>query len=95
MINLDPDNWENIEKVFNDIVHEGLQYIRNIDKEVVWREAPNDIKEKFLSPLPNDAMTGDELEYYFNSYFLPYSNGNKHPNFFGWVHGGGNVYGAL
>ena len=95
LVNLDPENWENIEKVFNDIVHEGLQYIRNIDKEVVWREAPKDIKEKFLSPLPNDAMTGDELEYYFNSYFLPYSNGNKHPNFFGWVHGGGNVYGAL
>jgi glutamate/tyrosine decarboxylase-like PLP-dependent enzyme len=45
--------------------------------------------------LPQRPQALDELLQLFLDDMLPYGTGNIHPRFFGWVHGSGNLAGAL
>jgi glutamate/tyrosine decarboxylase-like PLP-dependent enzyme len=61
----------------------------------VWQPIPDAVRAAFHAPLP--AGPADLAQTYreFQELILPYNNGNVHPAFMGWVHGGGNVAGML
>ncbi|MBI1777944.1 MAG: cytochrome D ubiquinol oxidase subunit I [Proteobacteria bacterium] len=72
-----------------------LDYIEHIRERPVWQPIPDSLRAEFRTALPSEptelALVHDE----FLRTILPYSTGNTHPGFMGWVHGGGNPAGML
>jgi glutamate/tyrosine decarboxylase-like PLP-dependent enzyme len=56
---------------------------------------PAAVREAFDEALPVEPMALEAVHLDFLQHILPYSTGNLHPGFMGWVHGGGNVAGML
>ncbi|WP_040242526.1 pyridoxal phosphate-dependent decarboxylase family protein [Chromohalobacter japonicus] len=93
--NLDPSDWDELETAFRQALQAGVAHYQDLDQQPVWRPAPEAVKAAFRSSLPRQPQPLEALVGRFRDQLLPYGNGNLHPSFFGWVHGGGNLYGAL
>ncbi|MDF1614080.1 pyridoxal phosphate-dependent decarboxylase family protein [Desulfurivibrio dismutans] len=93
--NLDPDSWAELEAAWQQAMQAGFEHYQTLDQGPVWRPCPEEVKDSFRTPVPRTGRPVAELVGLFRDRMLPYSNGNTHPGFFGWVHGGGNLYGAL
>ncbi len=72
-----------------------LDYIEHIRERPVWQPIPEDIRAKFHEAVPYKPRDLTAVHDEFIRNILPYSTGNTHPRFFGWVHGGGNPVGML
>ena len=72
-----------------------LDYIEHIRDRPVWTEPPAEVARGFQEPLPRAGRDLAEVHQRFLTDVLPYATGNVHPRFMGWVHGAGNVAGAL
>jgi aromatic-L-amino-acid/L-tryptophan decarboxylase len=92
---LDPDDWDEVRRVFERAVAECLAHTRTVRERPVWRPTPDAVKARFRQPLPRDGRPLPELFAEFEQAILPFGTGNVHPRFWGWVHGSGNVAGAL
>lgn len=92
---LDPDDWEAVRRVFHDAVDRAIDSLRDIRAKPVWLPTPEATKEKLRSRPPRAPEPLEHLLSSFAQDILPYGAGNIHPRFFGWVHGSGNVAGAL
>jgi aromatic-L-amino-acid/L-tryptophan decarboxylase len=92
---LDPDDWDEIQRVFQRAIEGCLSHTRDVRERPVWQPTPEAIKARFREPLPRTGQPLDELLARFEETVLPYGTGNVHPRFWGWVHGSGNVAGAL
>lgn len=96
--NLDPqgpEDWAQLHDAFYRAVAASRQHLDALDERPVWQPAPESSKALWSAPLPEEPVPLDRLMATFEQQLLPYANGNLHPRFFGWVHGGGNLYGAL
>jgi aromatic-L-amino-acid/L-tryptophan decarboxylase len=92
---LDPDDWQEIGRVFHDAADLGLAHTRDVRERPVWQPPPEAVKERFRERLPRDGQPIGEVLSWFEEAVLPYGTGNTHPRFWGWVHGSGNVAGVL
>ena len=88
---LDPPDWDLALRQFHRALDAALERQRHIREHPVW-VAPPSLAE---SPMPATGLELEELVGRFEKEILPYATGNTHPKFFGWVHGSGNIYGAL
>jgi len=92
---LDPKDWE----AFRAEAHRGLDlmidYLRDARQRKVWQPAPAEVRAEFRTPLPQEGKPLGELLDTFANSMLPYANGNTHPLFMGWVHGGGTPVGMV
>lgn len=92
---LDPEDWERTRAVAHQVLDEALDFLQTLRDEPVWRPVPAEVREALKEPLPIEPQ---ELELTFQEFrqrILPYSAGNIHPRFFGWVQGTGTVAGVL
>ncbi|TCS32459.1 glutamate/tyrosine decarboxylase-like PLP-dependent enzyme [Acetobacter aceti NBRC 14818] len=70
--------------------------LREIREQPVWQPLPDDIRTGFRhTPVPEHGMDAEAFGETFKQMVLPYSVGNRHPGFMGWVHGGGTPVGML
>jgi aromatic-L-amino-acid decarboxylase len=92
---LDPDDWEEIRRVFRTAADHGLAHTRDVRDRPVWQPTPESIKERFRERLPRDGQSLGDVLSCFEEAILPFGTGNTHPRFWGWVHGSGNVAGVL
>ncbi|TVP58486.1 MAG: cytochrome D ubiquinol oxidase subunit I [Gemmatimonadales bacterium] len=72
-----------------------VDWLRHRDEEPAWREIPDEIEQALARPLAPGGETEEAIYADFLETVLPYSLGNTHPRFFGWVHGAGTPIGAL
>ncbi len=72
-----------------------MSHTRDVRERPVWQPTPESIKARFREPLPRVGQPLEKLLARFEETVLPYGTGNLHPRFWGWVHGSGNVAGAL
>ncbi|MDQ6995500.1 MAG: aminotransferase class V-fold PLP-dependent enzyme [Mariprofundaceae bacterium] len=72
-----------------------FDYLQNIQDKPVWQQAPNDVQASFQHDLSEQGQPLSQLHEQFMQNILPYSVGNTHPGFMGWVHGGGTAVGML
>lgn len=93
--NLDPESWTELENAWQQAMRAGFAHYQTLEREPVWRACPDAVKASLRTPLPRRPQPVENLVRQFCEQMLPYGNGNTHPGFFGWVHGGGNLYGAL
>ncbi len=92
---LDPADWEEARRVLHAALDLSLDRLRTIRDEPVWTETPRDVRARLAGPAPDEGSDLDTLLQEFQRDILPYGTGNTHPRFFGWVHGAGNVAGAM
>jgi aromatic-L-amino-acid/L-tryptophan decarboxylase len=72
-----------------------LDYLEHIRERPVWQPMPAQVRARFRGGLPVAPSELSAVHDEFMRDILPYSNGNVHPSFMGWVHGGGNAAGML
>ena len=72
-----------------------LDYVENIRERPVWQPIPDEVRSRFHSDLPEAPSDLAAVHEEFMRDILPFTTGNVHPGFMGWVHGGGTPVGML
>ncbi|MDQ6973954.1 MAG: aminotransferase class V-fold PLP-dependent enzyme, partial [Mariprofundaceae bacterium] len=92
---LDPKDWSDIRKQGHHMLDDMFDYLQNIQSRPVWQQAPSRVQASFQCDLSEQGQSLSQLHEQFMQNILPYSVGNAHPGFMGWVHGGGTPVGML
>lgn len=93
--NLDPHDWQEFRQRSHRALDEMIDHVQNIRNGPVWQPAPLEVLQQFKVTLPHEPRSLAEVLDQFNSSVKPYSTGNLHPLFMGWVHGAGTPIGML
>lgn len=86
---LDPEDWKAFRRLAHEVLDEALTYVECVRERPVWSPVPEEVQERLREPLPLTATPLEKVYAEFKRLILPYSTGNIHPRFFGWVHGAG------
>lgn len=92
---LDPTDWSDLREQGHRMLDEMFDYLSNFRERPVWERAPQEVRDVFTHPLPRESMELGDVYQSFKSNILPYTIGNAHPGFMGWVQGGGTPVGML
>jgi aromatic-L-amino-acid/L-tryptophan decarboxylase len=72
-----------------------IDHIRDVRSRPVWQPTPAAVRERFRQALPRQGRELAAVLADFETLIQPYSNGNLHPLFMGWVHGSGTATGMI
>jgi aromatic-L-amino-acid decarboxylase len=92
---LDPADWSELRSLGHRMLDDMLDYIETIRDRPVWRPIPDAVRATANGEMPRASAPLDSVYEEFSRTILPYSTGNVHPGFMGWVHGGGTAVGML
>lgn len=92
---LDPTDWPEFRAQAHRMLDDILDYQAQIRERPVWQPIPDAARAVFREPSPEQPADLAEVHASFLHDILPYSVGNVHPGFMGWVHGGGTPVGML
>jgi aromatic-L-amino-acid/L-tryptophan decarboxylase len=92
---LDPQNWDELRAQAHRMLDDMIDATANIRQQPVWRPIPDEVRARFRAEIPREGSELGEIYREYSDFIAPYATGNVHPGFMGWVHGGGNVVGAL
>jgi aromatic-L-amino-acid decarboxylase len=92
---LDPADWQSFRAQGHRMLDDIIDYLEHIRDRPVWQPIPATVRERFRAPVPTAPTDLAAVHDEFMRNILPYSVGNAHPGFMGWVHGGGNPAGML
>ena len=92
---LDPQNWDELRAQGHRMLDDMLDYVASIRTRPVWQPIPDAVRARFRETLPQAPSDLDDVYREFTDAILPYTTGNVHPGFMGWVHGGGTPVGML
>jgi aromatic-L-amino-acid decarboxylase len=92
---LDPSDWKSFRSEAHRMLEDILDYVENIKERPVWQPIPDHVRSQFRSELPEKPSDLARVHEEFMRYILPFSSGNVHPGFMGWVHGAGTPIGIL
>ncbi len=92
---LDPADWPAFRRQAHVMLDDMLDYLEQIRRRPVWQPAPEQTRARFRSGLPLAPTDLGTVHEEFLADILPYTVGNAHPGFMGWVHGGGTPVGMM
>jgi aromatic-L-amino-acid/L-tryptophan decarboxylase len=93
---LDPQDWSSLRALGHRMLDDMFDSLDTVGDGPVWRKMPPRVREALQGkPLPHDPSSPGEVYDQFQHLIAPYTAGNRHGRFLGWVHGGGNAVGAL
>jgi aromatic-L-amino-acid/L-tryptophan decarboxylase len=92
---LDPQDWPSFRAQGHRMLDDMFDHLETIRERPVWQPIPDAVRARFRDRLPMAPAELSAVHEEFLENVLPYSNGNVHPGFMGWVHGGGNAAGML
>ena len=92
---LDPQEWDAARAQGRRMLDDLFDHLQGLRDQPVWRAPPQALRAGFREPLPQAPGDLGDLHRRFLDEVLPYSSGNTHPGFMGWVQGGGTVVGML
>lgn len=72
-----------------------LDYLESIRLRPVWQPIPGEVRARFFESIPRFPSPLATVHEEFMRFVLPFSMGNTHPGFMGWVQGGGTPVGML
>ncbi len=87
---LDPDDWPAFREQAHRALDVALDHIQQRPEQPLWQEIPDQIKALNDAP-PAVGMPLDGIVQQVRDQLLPYTLGNTHPRFWGWVHGSGTA----
>lgn len=92
---LDPDNWHEMRALAHRMVDDAVDYIRNIADRPVWQPVPEEVRQRLLTPAPQQPEGPTQAYAEFKRDIFPYPMGNIHPRFWAWYMGNGTFMGAM
>jgi aromatic-L-amino-acid/L-tryptophan decarboxylase len=92
---IDAQSWADLRASGHQMLDDMLDYLQNIRQRPVWQPIPDALPQGFQQALPQQGQALDQVYQSFAEQVLPYSIGNVHPGFMGWVNGGGTPVGML
>lgn len=95
METLDPEDWQPLRDQGHRMLDDIFDYLENLRQRPVWQPIPEEVRERFTESFPLEGHDLTDVHQRFLRDILPYSVGNAHPGFMGWVHGGGSAVGML
>jgi aromatic-L-amino-acid decarboxylase len=92
---LDPSDWSALRSLGHRMLDDLFDDLAGIREEPVWRPMPDAVRAAWNESLPRTATQIEDVYDLYRTQIVPYGVGNRHPQFLGWVHGGGNAVGML
>jgi aromatic-L-amino-acid decarboxylase len=92
---LDPADWDELRSDGHRMLDCMFDHIQSLREQPVWQPPPPDQLAAIREPLPRAPTRLRDVHAQFVRSILPYSSGNAHPGFMGWVQGGGTSVGML
>ena len=92
---LDPEDWTAARALAHRIVDDAIHHLSHVRERPVWQEMPADVRAAYLTPVPDQPASLENVYDEMNEHLFPYPMGNVHPRFWGWYMGAGNFTGAL
>ena len=92
---LDPQDWDAQRALGHQMVEDMFDYLQNVRQRPAWQPVPEEVKQFFRQPAPQEPQPDDEIYQEFRKNILPYPMGNIHPRFWGWVMGNGTAFAML
>ena len=95
MSGLDPEDWNGLRALGHRMLDDMIDRLVHLREQPVWQHMPDALRAELRAPLPEAGMPAEAVYEDFQRLVAPYSVGNTHPRFMGWVHGGGTGIGML
>jgi aromatic-L-amino-acid decarboxylase len=92
---LDPDDWSELRTLGHRMLDDMLDEMAQLRERPVWEPLPEEVRSSFREELPTAPTALEAVYRAFQERIQPYSSGNTHPRFMGWVQGAGTAIGAL
>jgi glutamate/tyrosine decarboxylase-like PLP-dependent enzyme len=92
---LDPADWQSFRQQAHRMLDDIIGHLQGIGEQPVWQAIPSDVRRRFQSSVPREPVDLAAVHGDFLHHILPYSSGNTHPGFLGWLQGGGTAVGML
>ena len=91
---LDPADWDAYREAAHAALDVALDFSRQRGREPVWRPLPDELTA-LDDPVPRTGQPLNAVVAEIEQRILPYTLGNTHPCFWGWVHGSGTPGGIV
>ncbi|WP_075792287.1 pyridoxal phosphate-dependent decarboxylase family protein [Massilia putida] len=92
---LDPDDWKDIRVLGHRMLDDMFDHLEGIRARPVWQQMPDAARDSLRSPMPRGPGSLADAYRSLQDNVIPYTVGNPHPGFMGWVHGAGTPVGML
>ncbi len=92
---LDPRDWAAFRALAHEALDEAIDGIMSVRDGPAWREPTPEARAAFDAPLPTGPTPLADVLATVRESVAPYSTGNRHPRFMGWVHGAGTAHGVI
>jgi aromatic-L-amino-acid/L-tryptophan decarboxylase len=94
-LTLDPADWDSFRRLAHQMVDDMVVHLRTLRDQPAWQPMPHEARQHLEEPLPREGQGAEPTYQAFLEHVLPYTNGNRHPRFFGWVQGNGTPLGMM
>ena len=92
---LDPEDWGDLRAQGHRMLDDMFDHLEQIRAQPVWQAPTPEMRKRFRADLPWAPQDLAAIHAQFQADIAPYSSGNAHPGFMGWVQGGGTAVGML
>jgi aromatic-L-amino-acid/L-tryptophan decarboxylase len=92
---LDPECWQSLRATAHRMLDESLDHVQHCRSQPVWKKMKPEVRDSFRTAIPSSPSSLESVQQHFAQHIQPYTLGNVHPGFMGWVQGGGTPVGML
>ena len=93
---LDPADWTAFRTLAHRMVDDSLDFLATLGERAPWQPMPAAVREAITSEaLPRSPQSAERAYDEFVANVLPFTNGNRHPRFWGWIQGNGTPLGMM
>jgi glutamate/tyrosine decarboxylase-like PLP-dependent enzyme len=92
---LDPEDWTALRALGHQILDDMFDHLEGVRARPVWQEMPDAARDSLRAPLPRGSGSLADAYRSLQENVIPYTVGNPHPGFMGWVHGAGTPVGII
>jgi glutamate/tyrosine decarboxylase-like PLP-dependent enzyme len=93
---LDPTDWTAFRTLAHRMVDDSLDFLATLGERPPWQPMPAAVREAITSEaLPRTPQSAERAYDDFVANVLPFTNGNRHPRFWGWIQGNGTPLGMM
>ena len=92
---LDPQDWQHIRALGHQMLDDMFDHLEDIRARPVWQQMPEAAHDSLRAPLPRGPGSLADAYRTLQAHVIPYTVGNPHPGFMGWVHGAGTPVGIV
>lgn len=92
---LDPEDWQHLRAFGHRLLDQMFDHLEGVRERPVWQPMPETARDALRQPLPRGPGDLGKAWRSLQDSVIPYTAGNIHPGFMGWVQGAGTPVGML